>query len=72
MASRDGAASALAGDDGAALLQRGEAVGPADVEPSFSDILLILCFVNYLSAVSAVRIRPVGLGFLPFERWSIS
>ena len=34
MASRDGAASALAGDDGAALLQRGEAVGPADVQDS--------------------------------------
>ena len=29
-----------------------------------------LCFVNFKSAISAVRIRPRGLGFLPLRRWA--
>ena len=31
-----------------------------------------VCFVNLKSSVSALRIRPGGRGFLPFERWAIS
>ena len=63
----DGRSAALVGPDAAI-----EFFCPLRFDAPALVFPLLVCFVNCLSAVSAVRIRPVGLGFLPFERWSIS